>query len=186
MSPQGQIKDIQGLDNILSMVMAQSNLPQGPERASIEKMVMGTFGEEGLGKMMQKVTGIFPDALVGIGDTWTKENVLTEILPAIVKSKYTVKDRQNGIATIGVESTIQPNPNAQAKPMMNFGSASLSYEVTGTTEGAIQIEETTGWTISGKYTQKMSGTMKIQDATQPSRNMSVPIIVESTTTIEPF
>ncbi|MCJ7784466.1 MAG: DUF6263 family protein [Desulfobacterales bacterium] len=185
MSPQGQVKNIQGLDNILSMVMAQSNVPQGPERASVEKMVVGIFGEEGLGKMMQKVAGIFPDVPVGIGDTWTKESHISDIFPAIIKSKYTLKDRQNGVATVEVQSTVEPNPNAQPKPM-DFGSATLSYEVTGTTEGVIQIEEASGWTISGKYTQKMSGMAKMQDSAQPSRNMSIPITVESTTTLEPF
>ena len=135
--------------------------------------------------MMQKVAGIFPDVPVGIGDSWTKESYILDIFPAIIKSKYTLRNRQNGISTIEVQSTVEPNPDAQAKPM-DFGAANLSYEITGTTEGAIQVEESSGWTISGKYTQKMSGVMKMENTTQPSRNMSIHITIESTTTIEPF
>jgi len=77
----------------------------------------------------------------------------------ILESKWTLKERKNGVAVIEVASTIKPNP--QAKPTEMGQGITSSSEFTGNQQGLIEMQESTGLIIRSKINQQMSGQNKI-------------------------
>jgi uncharacterized membrane protein YgcG len=78
----------------------------------------------------------------------------------ILDSKWTLKERRNGVAIIEVVSTVKPNP--EAKPV-EIGSSEVtsSAEFTGNQQGLIEMQESTGLIIRSKINQQISGQNKI-------------------------
>ena len=179
-SPAGHVTDVQGTEAINEKMFKSLELPDESMRATVEKLAREQFGAESIGESMeQAIGGNFPDGPVDIGDSWVKRTSTARPYPMNLETKFTLKERKNGIAVIDVVSKISPNP--AAKPMQ-VGPMTMTYAFTGERTGQLEIEEASGWTVGATYTQQMSGTINAEGG--PQGTMSIPISGTITTRIE--
>lgn len=182
-SPDGHIKDVQGMNAMLSHILEKLDLPEGTMKTSLEKSLREQFGAQGLKESMETMMAIYPNQPVGIGDSWTERTVISRGLPMILDNTWTLKERKNGLAIIEVSSIVKPNPEAAP---MEWGPARLTYDISGKQKGTIELEEATGWTTSGKLTQQFSGQIKAEGGGQIPEGMSWPISIESVISFKSF
>ncbi|MBA7674617.1 hypothetical protein ES703_82837 [subsurface metagenome] len=98
--------------------------------------------------------------MISPGDSWSRNVTYSSGSAMILESKWTLKERKNGVAVIVVASTIKPNPQAKPTEMGSPGVTSSS-EFTGNQQGLIEMQESTGLIIKSKINQQMSGQNKI-------------------------
>ncbi len=182
-SPEGNVKDIYGVDEMLSNMIEQLDLPDFPMMDDLMKNLKGQFGDEALKENMEKMMAVFPDSPVGIGERWTKRLVLSRGFPMILDNTWTLKARKDGLAIIEVRSVVEPNEEA---PPIDMGIMKINYKLSGEQKGTMEIQEITGWPVQGELTQKFSGQVEMEGATQLGASMSWPVSMESVIRFEPF
>ena len=181
-TPSGEVKQVKGLEKMRGNI--QNKLPEGPMREGAMKGLEQYLGEEAIKEQTESSMAIYPDKPVGIDDSWSKTFVLSFGLAAIIENTWTLKSRENGVATIEVVSNIKPNP--QAKPM-EIGTTKISHEFSGKQQGLVKIQESTGQLLHSKAEQQLSGQVKIIDTGAPAgsgQEMTIPMKINSVTTIE--
>ena len=164
LSPKGDVLDVSGVDLIVSRMVDNLNLPSGAQKDMIKNQMQQQFGDESLISSMEGVMSIYPEKPVGIGDSWKKRFIMGGPMPMVLKNKWKLKDRKNGIAHVHVESDVEPSTGG--KPV-KMGMISINYEISGDQEGTIQIEESTGWTIEAEIEQNMKGKVKAMGQSWP-------------------
>jgi hypothetical protein len=143
----GQVSDLQGVDAMLD------SLTRGLDPVAAQSL-REQFGDEALRETMEQMMAIYPEAPVGIGDSWRKQITVTKGYPIIVDTTWTLEGRREGVAVIGVRSKIKPNPGA---PPLEVGGMTVSYNLSGEQEGTTELDEATGWTVGGQIKQDISG-----------------------------
>ena len=179
-SPAGRVSDVQGVEAIYERMLKGLELPDESMRGMVEQQVKEQFGAKSIQEAMEQMIGTgVPDGGVDVGDSWVRRASMARPYPMSLESKFTLKERKDGIAFIDVVSKIGPNP--AVKPMQ-VGPMTMTYEFTGERKGQLEIEEATGWTVGAKYTQQMSGTINAEGG--PQGPMSIPVSGTITTRIE--
>lgn len=173
-APDGQVKDVEGLDSMLRNVMRKIDVPSPQLRPIVEKQLKEQFGEKAMKENMQAASAIFPDRPVAIGDSWQRSFIVTKGFPVIVDSTWTLKELKDGVAIIDAVSTIKPNP--EAKPV-EMGAMKLSMRFSGKQSGTMKVDRATGFVLSGKVKQDMSGKASMRGVEQ---SMSWPMDVKGT------
>ena len=177
-APDGQVLEIKGVDEMQQHMFAKLNLP-GEQGAAIEKALKEQFGDTALKEMLEQTTRIYLAQPVSVGDSWRQHLELSKGVAMLIDNKYTLTDRSKGIATLTIKSVCKPN--SKATPL-DLGMMKMGYELSGTQDGTIEVDENTGWIRRSKATQKLSGTMKIESAQLP-QPLSVPVTIEGDITV---
>jgi hypothetical protein len=177
----GAVKDIQGVDAMLARMMEKINLPDAQMKAAIEGSLSEQFGDQALKEMMGNMMAIYPGKPVDIGESWTKQFVITKGFPMVLDNTWKLKARKGGVSMIDVVTVVKSNPKA---PPTDMTFMKLSYNLTGTQKGTMEVQESTGWVIRSKLNQDLTGQVEVTESTQVPAGTSWPISVNSIITIE--
>lgn len=178
-SPDGRISKVEGVEQLLTEMVARLNPSEGPIRETLVEGLRRQYNEQSLREMMGNVMGFFPDEPVAVGESWTKNITVAEGFPMVLVNTWTLQKRENGVASIGVQSV--GTPNSESSPV-SVGNMKTIYHLCGEQRGRIDIDEDTGWIIHGRLFQQLSGHVMITNAPHLSDVPSWPISVESVTT----
>jgi len=181
MTPEGRVTEIRGMDVMFDKILESLELPEGPMKDSMIKSMKKQFGDQAIKEMLENFTGLMPDKPVGVGDAWSQKMALTTMFPSIIENTCTLTERKDGVATIAVDSTIKPNADA---PPLTMGPMKMTYKLKGSQKGTFKLDEATGWFVSGKMTQKMSGEMVIEGTPGDAEKRSLPMSMESVITFK--
>lgn len=175
----GHVAEVSGLDKMLAAILAKMNIPAGPIRTAAENAVRQQLNAENLKANLQGLFAPFPDHPVTTGETWARDSQIALGFPLLIESGYTLKARQDGVATIELLGKVSTAPNA----VIDLGQQMrMSYQLRGEQHGTIQVDESTGWTRSAQSVQKLTGSATIETHGAPPR--PVPVTIESETTME--
>jgi hypothetical protein len=176
-TPKGRVSEIKGLDKVRSNI--QRKLPPGPMQQFTMNSLNQWISEEPVKERIESSMAIYPDKPVGVGDSWSRNVVISREFTMILENKWTLKERKNGVAVIEVISTIKPNPQAKPKEV---GLTKMSYEFTGKQQGLIEMQESTGLIINSKINRQISGQTIM--ATPGTPDKTIPMEIASVITIE--
>jgi hypothetical protein len=177
-TPQGEILDIEGLDEMYMGMIDDLDITDETEREQMKQLFRDQFGNDALKEQMGNLMMDYPEGPIRVGDTWTQSVESTAIVPLIIETTYFLRSYENGIATIDARSTITTHPDAE---MLDLGYAKIGYNLSGEQEGTTLLDVETGLTLNGTITQTLSGemTMIMED-----EEMTVPMSILGVTTIE--
>ena len=179
MAPDGETKDIQGLDAIWEDMMEKYDQPEVPD--SVEEKLREQFGIQVFKEMMEKITDIYPKKPVGIGDSWTKQFAISSPIPMIVENTWTLRDIKREVAIIEVRSVLKTNPESQVEmPPVKY-----KYDICGNQKGRTVINRSTGWLKKSEVTQKFYGQIEMTISGK-SDVISWPISGKTTIKMESF
>jgi hypothetical protein len=173
-SPEGQVTRVTGLDKLANTVIAKLAGVEGPARLAAERILRQQLSEPSVKASLQNLFAPFPDHPVAVGESWAHNIQLNTGFNLALDTTCTFKSRDNGIATIEISGHFA----TPGSVFMELNQTRFSYDFRGDTRGQIQIQESTGWTISSAATQSLAGA-----ATTASPNVapqSIPLKVEST------
>ncbi len=171
MSPEGKVLHLDGMDAVVQRIVSGTKNPQ--QRAIMQKTISHVL--ESTSKSSTQ-TVRFPEAAVGIGDSWT--SVISGQAPIQISMKYTLMSSKNGVATLAMRSTFFPNPNAPTLDMPMF---KMKNNVSGSLNGVIRVDEKTGLAISSELHQDMKNVAVITAAKSTSKSKPAPPLPSSIT-----
>jgi hypothetical protein len=173
----GKVTEVRGVQEMLDAIIHKLELPPGPTRDGMAKMIREQFGETAIKEQMQNLFAFYPAQPVGVGESWTHNVRVTMGFPMVLENTYTLKARKAGVATIAVETKLSPNPDA--KPM-EMGPVTIAYGLSGTQGGETFVDEATGWTTGAKLKQDIGGDMTM---TAGGNTQKVPLTIKSDVTL---
>ena len=173
LTPLGRATRVEGADQLAARVAAKIEVPMESLRATVEQQMKDQFGDQALKETMEQMMGIYPDQPVGVGDSWSKKMVVTRGMPVVINNTWTLKSRREGVAFIDVQSSVEPNPDAEP---MEMGPAKVKPRLAGTQQGSIEMDEATGWVLRSTVKQQLSGALTIEGGPEQA---TVPMSVQS-------
>ena len=174
-SPAGRVQDLQGVDDMITHMLEELDLPEGATMDSVEQSFRDQFGDQALKENMENLMAIYPEEPIGIGGTWSKTVAVSVGVPMILENRWTLTAREDGVATVDVYSTIKSNPEGAPIEIAPF---EVSFDISGAQQGTMTLDEDTGLTISAHLTQTFAGQVEMGEG------MSWPISWESITRLE--
>jgi hypothetical protein len=153
---------------------------------AVKKMIKDNplFAEEKITETVSHVMIPFPERAVGIGDSWQGKMTLLSGVPVKMDCTYTLKERDQAIATVGMSSKIDLHDvpvSAKGGP-----SGSTKMNMTGSYQGTVQIDRASGWMVRKRVAIKASGHIKMAANKQAPQGMTMPMSIESVVTVEPM
>ncbi len=142
------------------------------------------FTEEKIRGTVGNVIMPFPGGFVEIGDSWQGKAALPAGAPIDIDLTYTLEQKKQGIVVVGISSKIELVDEPASTKDNPLGATKAS--VTGSYEGFVQIDSGSGWMVRKNATMRCSGEMKMPPNEQIPQGMTLPITMESITTVEPI
>jgi len=148
----GSVKSVSGIDAIIEEIK-KSVAPDGEMGAQLSASEINQwYGESAIKGLFEQSLRIFPAGEVKTGDSWTVEtNYGISNKKSTVKSVYTLKEVKDDKAVIGVEATVNLEPDG-----------GLTGTLTGTQSGTVLVDTKTGIPVSSDLTLDIKGTLKTQ------------------------
>jgi len=169
----GEVKSVKGMDLLMDKMIksAGENLPQ-EVKAQMGEGIKAMMNDEILKGLAEQSFKIFPDKKVKVGDSWNAKMGTKSFLDMIIETTYTLKKLENGIATMDIKSKILPDGKEKI-----IQGTKVETSVTGTQTGTMELDVTSGMTLSSKISQNIDSKMK-------ANGMEIPITVKGTITIK--
>lgn len=169
LSPEGQVSDVRGLDNIWKKAFSVSNSKMPPAmQRQMESGMKKMFGDNFIKNLMQQGGMMFPENPVRIGNSWTHRIETSGQLPLVANVHRTLQSRENGALTIAESGALSVGDPTKT---VSLGPAALQMAITGTYSGTSILDEATGFTRSTSVAQRYGGTVytKAQGKNLPMR-----------------
>lgn len=175
LTPLGEVVDIKGVDDVLASIRDSQNammaqMPGGGD------LIEGIVSEEAIRESIENVFGFYRAKPVAVGDTWT-ESTATKSggMPFTSETTFTVTSREAGILTIATSTVVEPSSDTKTMGMME-----VEFSIAGDGEGTVEVEEATGWIMSGKHTLDLKGDMSFSGGGAPGASSPMTVQVRST------
>ena len=152
LTPDAHITDVKGVDEMINEIFESKSLSGFPAGARLKETIKEMFGQEA----MTSIPSVYPKKPVAVGDTWKKSDVVKKGFPLTIDTTYTLKDRANGVATIGIYSDTKTPPNPEA---VDLGIMKIRFDVKGDQKGTMLVDEETGQVLKADMTQQLTGTV---------------------------
>jgi hypothetical protein len=179
LTPRGEVTAVKGLDRFMRNV--REKLPESEAKGFVLNEMGKVFCFPGLKKEFEEETAIYPEEAVGIGDSWSKTLVESEGIPLIREKTWTLKGRQQGVAT--VEGVTKARPNREVEPKVQ-GGRKISFNLSGEGSDLATIQESTGEIVSLRRELKLYGQKEMEFADSMYDKASIPMTVHTITTFE--
>ena len=175
--PDGDIQEIQSLDDLYDQMLAALDLPDPEMRQAIELTFREQFGEQAMKDQLGSLLFDFPEGSLRVGDSWTSTEETAVMLPIVVENTYTLVGFDENTALIEVRSEISTGTKEGG---LDLGLFAVDFTLTGSQEGLIQIDLRTGLTNSN-IDQTLRGEMTIL---AQGEEITVPLNIRQTVQIE--
>lgn len=178
----GVIKEVSGVDKILSNIIDKLQISDESLKASISESLKQSFGDEALKQGLGSMTNIYPnDKKVKVGDSWESKQTITVGYPMIINDKYTLIENKGNIITLDVNSTIDADNSS--KPI-DLAGLKVKYTLKGTQKGTMKLTKADGFIQSGEVDQNITGTMAVEANDELPDGISIPVSIEAKTSYE--
>jgi len=178
-SPKGQVLDVNGVDELREAVLKK--LPAGGEAGPALNILDPYFKKQSVKEMTENLLAVYPEKPVEVGESWTEKKVLTLGFGMITESKWTLQKREAGVATIAATNSIRSNPDA---PLMDAQGMKIRFDVSGTSESTIRVDEATGLILIDQAQSQLKGQIKLSTSADGPSMMDIPVIFDTTSKVE--
>jgi len=182
LSPKGQILEIKGIDEMIAK-MIDKMAPNEAAKQQMKEMMKSFINEDKMKETSGTMIAALPLKPVGIGDSWTNKISIPIGFPMEIDTTNTLTDHKEGTVTIETNAAIETGDDAKPTEM---GPMKMTIKMKGTQKGTIQIDAATGWIVRSKADANLTGECKTEPNEQMPQPMTIPIAIESVTTVEPM
>lgn len=176
----GKVESITGVDELMAKIVNGMGTQEPAQKAAIEQSLKKMISNEAMAETIERSMNIYPATPVKVGDSWKQTMEVAIGMPMTVSTTYTLKNITNGVAELGVQSTVANNANAKPMEMMGM---EMNYNLSGTQKGTMKVNVENGWVDTSSLKQNLFGTMSISGENIPDMLKNVPIAVQSTITV---
>lgn len=149
--------------------------------AALTEELKKQYGLEAFASNMQLVTQIYPKESVEIGDKWTIETQMVNMVTLNSKRELTLESVEGNVAKIKSVTSIS---TPQDSPSVMQQGIEMSYNLNGTQEAMILVDISTGWIIEANIIQDITGEAKTKPNDQIPMEMTIPMKIKSAIVVE--
>jgi hypothetical protein len=158
----GEVSGIRGLKELTDRILSKAESSVAP---ILTPILQTLFTQEAVKASLASFFGFYPRGKVSVGDAWNAEQSAGGNLPMDMVNRWTLQSISGKRARLSLETTVS-NLNPRSGVM-----------ISGTNEGTLEVELSTGVPVSASFKQKMSGSVMIEGSV-------VPIEISGTVRIE--
>jgi len=179
LSPKGEVLDIKGVEELAEAV--QEKAP-GADPSAAGNPIAALLDAETLKGVTENTLAVYPDKPVEPGDSWARTRRTKQGVTMITDHKWALEKLEGGVATISSTSSLKTDPNGA--PMQTQGIA-LKFDLSGTQDATIQMQEATGLMRMSRGHQELKGQIKVGGTPEgPFDMMAIPLAIETKFTVE--
>jgi hypothetical protein len=179
-SPKGDVLDVNGIDELREAV--HKKLPPGADVSLSANAVALYMDKKNVKEMTQATLAMYPDKPVEQGESWSKKSTFAVGFGMITDSKYTLQKREGGVAVIAASAAVRSDPNG---PGMEAQGMKMRFDLAGTQNGTIRMEEATGLLLLDESRQQLKGEIQLSaPGGAASQTMAIPVVFDTTSKLE--
>lgn len=126
---------------------------------------------------IQRLMHFYPKEIVKVGDSWTRMDTIKGEITTVVNNTYTLEEKSNGVSIVTFTGTSQTPEGGGIELQL----LKMSYDLSGTTLGTLEINNKTGLLNKGNQQIKMSGKMTISGRTIGDQSEDMKVEIDITT-----
>jgi hypothetical protein len=176
MTSVGKIVEVKNLDSIFENVADKLSNLTPVQKQQIKDQLMQAYGEKAFKGSFEMVTAIYSNSAVQKGSTWTIKTKLESGMAATLTTTFELKDgteNYNLIIGNGKLETLDKDAYIQINGMPT------KYNLTGTMNSSLKVNNKTGWIIEAKINQVMTGNVEIKDNPNLPGGLTIPMSFET-------
>jgi hypothetical protein len=179
-APDGTVKAVSGIQELVDGMLSTIELPE-TLKTQFKTQLNEQFGEQAIKSMFEESMKFYPQTPVAIGESWQARQVLSRSFSAIADTTWTLKEVRNRVATIAVDGTVQPDPNAKPMPLGPF---MMRHTLAGRQQGTMTVQLRDGMVSRSELKRSLAGKMFATGLPGQPKEMSWPTTIESTISVE--
>jgi hypothetical protein len=179
LTPRGDVLDVTGVEEMRAAVVKK--LPAGADQSLGMSPVGMYLDKNSVKEMIAANLAIYPDKPVEVGQSWSKKQTVKLAFGIITDSKWTLQKREGGMDIIATTATLRSDPNS---PPIETGGMTMKFDVAGTAEGTLRVEEATGLILLDQSRQQLKGNINVGPAGQAGSTMAIPAVFDTTAKME--
>lgn len=179
MTTLGRIVEVKNIDSIFEEALDKFTKLSETQKQQMMGQLMQAFGEKSFKGNFEMITAIYSNNPVEKGDTWTTKTNLETGMAATLITTFELKDKVENYNLIIGNGNIE-TLNKDAYTQVNGMPA--KYNLTGTLNSSLKVDNKTGWIIEGKIKELISGTVEIKDNPNLPGGMSIPMSISAENT----
>lgn len=154
LTKKGKIIEVNGIDSLInSLTDILKNLDEN-KKEQVLKNIRNSFGEDAIKASFERITAIFPDDPVKVGDTWKNSIQLKSIAELQYDNNFELKEANKDYYLIACQSI---NKTINDVETVHQNGMNLRYNLTGNQSSEIKIDPQTGWIKSEIISEHLSG-----------------------------
>lgn len=164
LSPEGEVTKVEGMQDVLNSIGGE---------ASTQQLLKQQFSDSAFMNMMNVSLNIYPNKEIQPNESWQKDfkMPMAGMMEMDLQNQYTLTAINGKQADISVHSTIKLSPLDSESPLGN-----MQINLTGTQDGKVQVDSSTGLINSSTINQQISGDISAQ-------GMKIPMKITSKITL---
>jgi hypothetical protein len=164
LSPEGEVTKVEGMQDVLNSIGGE---------ASTQQLLKQQFSDSAFMNMMNVSLNIYPNKEIQPNESWQKDfkMPMAGMMEMDLQNQYTLTAINGKQADISVHSTIKLSPLNSESPLGN-----MQINLTGTQDGKVQVDSSTGLINSSTINQQISGDISAQ-------GMKIPMKITSKITL---
>lgn len=176
MTTLGRIVEVKNIDSIFDGALKKFPNLSEVQKQQMKAQLMQAFGEKAFKGNFEMITSIYSNKPVEKGDTWTIKTNLESGMAGTLVTTFELKDKvenYNLITGSGKIETLNKDAYTQINGMPT------KYDLTGTLNSSLKVDNKTGWIIEAKINELISGTTEIKDNPKLPDGMTIPMSIST-------
>lgn len=167
---EGKIEEAKGLDKMLEGAFDGLD----PQVAATLK---AQFGNEALLMMFENMNSYLPNKAIKKGESWTIPQTVNVMgMNMEISTTYTLKERKDGMSNIDFTGEIVVDPEKSVMEMMEM---QMVYDLKGTLEGTMLVEEASSWISKMQGSQRIGGQLTMKSDAMGEMKMDMDLDIDS-------
>lgn len=176
MTTLGRIVEVKNIDSIFDGALIKFPDLSEDQKQQMKAQLKQAFGEKAFKGNFEMITSIYSNNPVEKGDNWTIKTNLESGMAGTLVTTFELKDEgenYNLIIGNGKIETLNKDAYTQINGMPT------KYDLTGTLNSSLKVDNKTGWIIEAKINELISGTTEIKDNPNLPGGMTIPMSIST-------
>lgn len=167
--PDNKIIELVGFDQFMQRCLQNTPVSQ---RETVLAKISETSGDDGVANFIDDSIGLLPyninkehqGGAVRVGESWTKTRRLTQPIPMVLKTEYTLRELNDKIARINIAGDIAASKISS--PINQHGKSVQLFIRGGKSFGSCLIDRQTGLPLESRIERFLETTVKLESGKQ--------------------
>lgn len=167
--PDNKIIELVGFDQFMQRCLQNTPVSQ---RETVLAKISETSGDDGVANFIDDSIGLLPyninkehqGGAVRVGESWTKTRRLTQPIPMVLKTEYTLRELNDKIARINIAGDIAASKISS--PINQHGKSVQLFIRGGKSFGSCLLDRQTGLPLESRIERFLETTVKLENGKQ--------------------